>query len=274
MFTVYHSNQLDTLKIILLHLIRNEPLAHPFDTEQILVQSSGMSQWLKMALAQEFGVAANLAFPLPAAFIWDLYTSVLPDVPQRSAFNKNALVWKIMQTLPAMLDMPAFKPLQQYLEKDGSDHKCYQLAEKIADIFDGYLVYRADWIEKWEAGEIVEELQGKHEWQTLLWQRIYQDTISQGQSHYHRANLYQTFVDSLQRGQIPEGALPKRLFIFGITALPPHYLEIFNALGEHIDVHLMLTNPCRYYWGDIRDRRYLARLANKQRKSLMLQKAG
>ncbi|CAM3513148.1 RecBCD enzyme subunit RecC [Vibrio aerogenes CECT 7868] len=271
MFTVYHSNQLDTLKIILLHLIRNEPLAHPFDTEQILVQSSGMSQWLKMALAEEFGVAANLAFPLPAAFIWELYTSVLPDVPQRSAFNKNALIWKIMQTLPHMLDMPQFQPLQQYLEKDGSDLKCYQLAEKIADIFDGYLVYRADWVEKWEAGEVVAELKGKHEWQSLLWQRLYQETLSQGHSHYHRANLYQTFIESLQKGLVPEGVLPKRLFIFGITALPPHYLEIFNAIGAHIDVHLMLTNPCRYYWGDIRDQRYLARLANKHRQSLMLQ---
>ncbi len=28
-----------------------------------------------------------------------------------------------------------------------------QLAEKIADIFDGYLVYRPEWMAMWEAGE-------------------------------------------------------------------------------------------------------------------------
>ncbi len=49
------------------------------------------------------------------------------------------------------------------------------------------------------------------------------------------------------------------MFVFGVSALPPRYLEAMKALGEHIDVHYMFTNPCQYYWGDIRDKRYLAR---------------
>ncbi len=96
MFTVYHSNQVETLKILLVHLIKNEPLDDPFIPESILVQSPGMSQWLKMALASELGVAANLEFPLPATFIWQMFTQVLPDVPQRSAFNKEAMSWRLM----------------------------------------------------------------------------------------------------------------------------------------------------------------------------------
>ncbi len=64
MFTVYHSNQLDLLKSLLVELIRLQPLANPFEKEQILVQSPGMSQWLKMELATSFGVAANIDFPL------------------------------------------------------------------------------------------------------------------------------------------------------------------------------------------------------------------
>ena len=62
--------------------------------------------------------------------------------------------------------------------------------------------------------------------------------------------------------------MPKRLFVFGITALPPRYLDALRALGEHIDVHLMFTNPCRYYWGEVRDRKYLAKLAAKTRQLL------
>lgn len=30
----------------------------------------------------------------------------------------------------------------------------------------------------------------------------------------------------------------------------------------------MLTNPCQHYWGDIRDRKYLARVAAQKRKLL------
>ena len=268
MFTVYHSNQLDLLKSLLVELIRLNPLDDPFEQEQILVQSPGMSQWLKMELAKSLGVAANIEFPLPATFIWTMFTKVLSDVPERSAFNKDAMTWKLMEVLPQQLALPEFEPLKRYLENDDDHLKGYQLAEKIADIFDQYLVYRPEWIQQWESGQVVAELEGEHPWQPILWQALYDQTLTLGQSPYHRANLYEHFIDTLegylQSGALPQG-LPKRLFVFGISSLPPRYLDALAAMGEHIDVHLMFTNPCRYYWGEVRDRKYLARLAAKQR---------
>ncbi|OAN14038.1 exonuclease V subunit gamma [Photobacterium jeanii] len=269
MFTVYHSNQLDMLKSLLVELIRLQPLDNPFEQEQILVQSPGMSQWLKLELAKSFGVAANITFPLPATFIWTMFTKVLSDVPERSAFNKEAMTWKLMEVLPTQLALEEFEPLRRYLEGDEDGLKIYQLAEKIADIFDQYLVYRPEWIQQWEAGETVAELGDEHPWQPMLWQALYDHTLSLGQSPYHRANLYEHFIETLENyaqtsGTLPEG-LPKRLFVFGISSLPPRYMDALAALGEHIDVHLMFTNPCRYYWGEVRDRKYLARLAAKRR---------
>ncbi|WP_318523355.1 exodeoxyribonuclease V subunit gamma [Photobacterium leiognathi] len=275
MFTVYHSNQLDLLKSLLVELIRLQPLANPFEKEQILVQSPGMSQWLKMELAKSLGVAANIDFPLPATFIWKMFTQVLADVPERSAFNKEAMTWKLMQVLPAQFDQPEFEALQRYLDGDDDNLKCYQLAEKIADIFDQYLVYRPEWIQQWEAGETVAELEGEHPWQPILWQALYDQTLALGQSPYHRANLYEHFIETLQNYNASQGkealiaaGLPQRLFVFGISSLPPRYLDALAAIGEHIDVHLMFTNPCRYYWGDIRDRKHLARLAASKRVKL------
>nr|WP_268840999.1 exodeoxyribonuclease V subunit gamma [Photobacterium carnosum] len=274
-FTVYHSNQLDLLKSLLVELIRLQPLANPFEKEQILVQSPGMSQWLKMELATSFGVAANIEFPLPATFIWKMFTQVLADVPERSAFNKEAMTWKLMQVLPQQFDQPEFEPLQRYLDNDSDSLKCYQLSEKIADIFDQYLVYRPEWIQQWEAGETVAELNDEHPWQPILWQALYDQTLALEQSPYHRANLYDHFIETLNNYSGNEGkaallaaGLPQRLFVFGISSLPPRYLDALAAIGEHIDVHLMFTNPCKYYWGDIRDRKHLARLAARQRVQL------
>ncbi|WP_261857808.1 exodeoxyribonuclease V subunit gamma [Photobacterium sanguinicancri] len=271
MFTVYHSNQLDVLKSLLVELIRLQPLDNPFEQEQILVQSPGMSQWLKLELAKSFGIAANIEFPLPATFIWTMFTKVLSDVPARSAFNKESMTWKLMEVLPQQLDLDEFEPLKRYLEGDEDGLKIYQLAEKIADIFDQYLVYRPEWVQQWEAGETVKELGDDHPWQPILWQALYDQTLALGQSPYHRANLYDHFIETLTNyaasaaeGELPEG-LPKRLFVFGISSLPPRYMDALAALGEHIDVHLMFTNPCRYYWGEVRDRKYLARLAAKNR---------
>ena len=273
LFTVYHSNQVDVLKSLLVELIRLDPLNSPFDKEQILVQSPGMSQWLKMALAEEFGVMANIEFSLPASFIWEKFTQVLQDIPARSAFNKEAMAWKLMDILPSQLSLNEFAPLKQYLADDDDRSKLYQLAFKIADIFDSYLVYRPEWIATWEAGKEVIEIGDEHPWQPILWRTLYDHTLALGQSPYHRANLYEHFIDVLSnhKGEIEALSRTKRLFVFGITALPPRYMDALKAIGEHMDVHLMFTNPCRYYWGEVRDRKFLARLAAKTRQHLVWQ---
>lgn len=268
LFTVYHSNQVDILKSLLVELIKSSPLNSPFKKEQILVQSPGMSQWLKMALADELGIAANIEFPLPATFIWNMFVTVLDDVPEKSAFNKEAMTWKIVQVLPEKLELAEFSALKKYLSDDGDGSRLYQLAEKIADVFDGYLVYRPEWIASWEAGKAVAELDGEQPWQPMLWQALYDHTLMLNQSPYHRANLYEEFIDKLENYTDKFADLPERLFVFGISSLPPRYMDALKALGEHMDVHLMFTNPCRYYWGEVRDRKFLARLEANSRKHL------
>lgn len=67
MLRVYHSNRLDVLEALMEFIVERERLDDPFEPEMILVQSTGMAQWLQMTLSQKFGIAANIAFPLPAS---------------------------------------------------------------------------------------------------------------------------------------------------------------------------------------------------------------
>ncbi|MFQ2094437.1 exodeoxyribonuclease V subunit gamma [Aeromonas taiwanensis] len=275
MFTLYHSNQLDLLKELLVSRIRQAPLSHPFEREQILVQSPGMAQWLKLELAKAFGIAANIDFPLPASFIWEMFTRVLADVPRQSPYNKGSMSWQLMTILPALLDRPAFAPLAAYLSGDDAESlqdpeqvRLWQLCQKVADLFDQYLVYRPDWIARWEQGEgLSQELAGVsgQDWQPELWRELVARTLALAPSGYHRANLYEEFIHELERTPDLPGKLPRRVFVFGISALPPRYVEALLALGsrDELEVHLFVTNPCRYYWGDLLDRKTLARLENK-----------
>ncbi|QXC31650.1 exodeoxyribonuclease V subunit gamma [Aeromonas sp. FDAARGOS 1409] len=272
MFTLYHSNQLDLLKELLVSRIRQSPLDHPFDREQILVQSPGMAQWLKLELAKAFGIAANIDFPLPASFIWEMFTRVLADVPRQSPYNKGAMSWQLMTILPALLGRPAFAPLAAYLggsEGEAPEQvRLWQLCQKVADLFDQYLVYRPDWIARWEQGEgLGLELAGVsgQNWQPELWRELVARTLALSPSGYHRANLYEEFIHELARSAELPGKLPRRVFVFGISALPPRYVEALLALGSRaeVEVHLFVTNPCRYYWGDLLDRKTLARLENR-----------
>lgn len=265
MFTIYHSNQLDLLKSLSCAMIAARPLRDPFQPEVILVQSTGMAQWMQMELAAQFGIAANIEFPLPASFIWQMFTRVLPDIPEESAFTKSAMTWKLMTLLPQLCATPGFDAINHYLQDDADKRKCFQLAARIADLYDQYLVYRPDWLDSWQRGELVADLGEAQRWQAPLWRALLDYTERAGQSPWHRANLYQRFIQCLEQSEQRPAGLPDRVFICGISALPPTYLQALQALGKHIDVHLLFTNPCRYYWGDIRDYAFLARLQSRSR---------
>ncbi|EPZ1602996.1 exodeoxyribonuclease V subunit gamma [Shigella boydii] len=266
MLRVYHSNRLDVLEALMEFIVERERLDDPFEPEMILVQSTGMAQWLQMTLSQKFGIAANIDFPLPASFIWDMFVRVLPEIPKESAFNKQSMSWKLMTLLPQLLEHEDFTLLRHYLTDDSDKRKLFQLSSKAADLFDQYLVYRPEWLAQWETGHLVEGLGEAQAWQAPLWKALVEYTHELGQPRWHRANLYQRFIETLESATTCPPGLPSRVFICGISALPPVYLQALQALGKHIEIHLLFTNPCRYYWGDIKDPAYLAKLLTRQRR--------
>jgi exodeoxyribonuclease V gamma subunit len=237
-----------------------------FDSDQILVQSPGMSQWLKIQIAEKLGIAANIDFPLPSSFIWQLYQHHIQDLPEQSAFTKPNMTWKLMSILPTMLEQPEFVSIRQYL-KDSQPLKLYQLAGKIADVYDQYLVYRPDWILHWEAGHndlpdtndlsICES----HPWQPILWRALVTHSQDLGESPFHRANLHHTLLEALHSSvnQQAEAKSEKPLMVFGISAMPMQQLEVLSALAETRDVLIFWFNPSQHYWGDIVDKKTQAK---------------
>ena len=143
--------------------MKRHPLP-PLENESILVQSSGIAQWLKMALAADpagdaraaggLGIAAALEVSLPARFLWAAYRSLLGHeaVPEVSPFDKERLLWRLLRLLPEIGSRPEYAPLHAFLENDSEQRKRFQLAERLADLFDQYQVYRADWLAAWAVG--------------------------------------------------------------------------------------------------------------------------
>ncbi|GHC17177.1 RecBCD enzyme subunit RecC [Kushneria pakistanensis] len=263
MFTVLHANHLEDLRDLAMALSERDPLA-PLESETFLVQSNGMAQWLQLCLAQHHGVAASLDFPLPSSFVWRAYRAVLgDDIPRRSPFDKGPMTWRLMRLLPRLLRQSEFAPLAHYLDDEMpvgeqvsdmppcGERKSYQLASRLADLFDQYLVYRPDWMAAWARGETAPgDIAPVDHWQPMLWRALLEDASEEAQRH-HRAALHDRFlVQARALESVPKG-LPRRLFVFGISALPFQLLEALHALSGVMDVILMVANPCRFYWGDI-----------------------
>ena len=77
-FIVAHSNHLEELRELVVQWTKINPL-YALENEHILVQSNGIAQWLKFALADDrgCGIAAGLQIGLPARFLWQVYRQVL-----------------------------------------------------------------------------------------------------------------------------------------------------------------------------------------------------
>ncbi|MCH1930123.1 exodeoxyribonuclease V subunit gamma [Shewanella sp. A25] len=282
MLKLIQSNQMEVLCAHLAAFLR-APLPHAsiLQSEHILVQSPGMSTWLRLEIAQQNGIAAALEFPLPSSFIWQLCHQLLPNVPKENAFTKPSMTWKLMQLLPKLLAHDAFGPLRHYLNwdtldsktpnhheshpvNDQDDVKLYQLCGRIADIFDQYLVYRPDWIAAWEAQDIdnAPQLNNEQQWQPILWRALIEFNAAElGQSRYHRANLHSDLIDALKNPHTSISKLPKRLFVFGISSMAPQTIDVLHQLAGRIDVIILSLSPCQHYWGDIIDPRHRARMA-------------
>jgi exodeoxyribonuclease V gamma subunit len=255
---ILHGNQMEQLRAALFGWLRNHPLA-PLESEIILVQSNGVAEWLKIALAEETGVCAATRVALPARFLWEAYRGMLgPErVPKRSPFDKAPLTWRLMRLLPALLSSAAFAPLRHFLG-DGDPERRLQLAERLSDLFDQYQVYRADWLEDWAAGrdqlrnargEAV-KLPPDQLWQAALWRAV-NDSLASALRQSGRATIHSEFVRASEEGAAPAGKLPRRVVVFGISALPYQTLQAVAALSRHCQVLLAVPNPCQFYWGDI-----------------------
>jgi exodeoxyribonuclease V gamma subunit len=231
----HQSNRLETLAERLAHQTRT-PLASVFFPDIVVVQSQGVARWLALQLARHNGVCANVRFQFPIAFAWEVYRRIA-DAPRNSPYERDVLIWRLMQSLPAMEPLPAFAPVQDYVA--GASLRRYELARRLAENYEQYLIYRPDWLPQWERGE--NEL-----WQAQLWRRI-----AEVSGAPHRVSLHRRVLEGLDAAAVARAGIPERLSIFGAPALPPMLLELFAALADHIDVHLFVTNPCREYWGDI-----------------------
>lgn len=284
-----HGNHPETLRELLVTWMKRYPLA-PLENEIILVQSNGIAQWLKLALAADegaggCGIAASLEFVLPARFLWRVYRAVLgrDAVPEESLFDKPRLTWRLMRLLPEVLGQAVYAPLLRFLENDGDLRKRFQLAERLADLFDQYQVYRADWLAAWAVGEDVlldaranrTALPDEQRWQGALWRALLADVARhQAESQSGdaapaaagRAAVHAAFMARTEtRGDdIRPPGLPRRVMVFGISALPRQSLEVLAALARWTQVLMCVHNPCEHHWADIVADRELLRAAQSR----------
>ncbi len=253
MFVLHNSNRIEILAERLSEVMGSYQVP-PLCPRTVVVNNPGMGRWLSFELARADSICANMRFPLPAAFIGQLLERLLPDRQPAAPFDRDQLAWLLIKAIPGWLaETSAFLPGRLQKLRDNGKHDpqagkyLYHLAQRLAELYDSYLVYRPDMVLSWEGGrDAGEKMREKDLWQASLWR--YAARTFRGS---HRASVLVKLKKRLAEPVSGElEAAP--ISLFGLSHLPPAYLEIFFQLARHVDIHLFLLNPCRTFWEDAR----------------------
>ena len=225
------------------------PVPDPFAAEWVAVPSIGMRRWLAQRLGRELGtsgasradgVTANVELPFPG----ELRARVLAaDAASRGVasdpWSAERLLWEVMAVLadPASAADPVLGPVTRRAEGATLAGR----AAALTDLLDRYLLHRPGMVRSWLTGDDVdaagEPLAAHHRWQPALVREV-RDRIGEPSPAERAAEL----VERVRTGELVVD-LPERLFLFGLSTLPPDVGPLLGALSEHRDVHGLLLTP-------------------------------
>ncbi|WP_017445444.1 exodeoxyribonuclease V subunit gamma [Gayadomonas joobiniege] len=259
MFALYPSNKLEDLSYLLQQLIKVQPLS-VLEAETILVESQGMQHWLNLQFAQNQQIAMNIKYPMPSRFIWDTARMLLGDkVPKQSPYRREVLAFRIDEILQSKIWLAdeRAQPVHQYWRLGNYQESLtrFQLGTALADLYEQYMLYRPDWLQAWQQGELCTE-QADEVWQSELWRLLVKARA------YHPVALQDEAIAHLREHK---DKLPSRLIIFAVNTMPPKTLEFFQVIAEFIDIHMFHLNPCYTFWGDIKTDKTKARELKQQK---------
>ncbi|MDR0868295.1 MAG: exodeoxyribonuclease V subunit gamma [Planctomycetota bacterium] len=271
-FHLYHGNDLSRLSALLAARLRGA--SDPFFQDLVVAPDRDLFHWLTWQIAARNGFCPALTFKFPGKFLYDyvftpfgeargyLPPGDAPDAPPDDGFSPAAVTWRLWRILPELAAQDAdFARVKNFLADDSL--RVYQLSVRLAALFDRYMTYRADILERWENG-VLPTAPADERWQAKLWRALLK---IDGKKIRHFSGLYREIMRALAspepRPWLEKLRRQRRVFYFGISSLPPAHLDVLRAVADTAEIYFFAFNPCAEFWDDAQSRR--ARLRDEQK---------
>ncbi|HEU5082355.1 MAG TPA: exodeoxyribonuclease V subunit gamma [Acidimicrobiales bacterium] len=257
MLTIHRSERADALVDALVRVLA-EPLDDPFAPEIVAVPTRGVERWLTHRIGAAVGtspgradgVCANVEFPFPGRLVGDVLAEATGVDRDEDPWRPERLVWPLLEVIDEHAGEPWLELLAGHLGAADGDElrqsRRFATARHLADLFDGYGVYRPELVLQWldtTDGAAAPGIPDDARWQPRLW-RALRTRVDQPSPPERVADA----CARLRAGAVELPDLPRRLSLFGLTRLPATYLEVLRALATHREVHLFALHPSLALW--------------------------
>ncbi len=226
MLRVYYSNQTEKLLEALIERMREHRESF-YERVRIVVPNQNMETYLKLALARETGICANVAFRYPR----DLVES-LRDGRARQLELEDRILTALFDD--ERLRKAELEPIQSYLaagdkSRKGVDIRRVQLGKELSRLYTHYRDARPELLECWRAGLFMggEEERELESWQRSLWLEV---------------------VEPSTAAIGDEAVAPPVLHVFGLSYLSRAERDALLRLSKSSTIYVYTLNPCQEIW--------------------------
>jgi exodeoxyribonuclease V gamma subunit len=246
----------------------------PLVPVQVVVPNRNVETYLRLGLARECGIAANLEITFLRKLLSHVARRALPGSRIVDAQQIESHLLALFHDRD-FLAQPGLSPVREYLqaggsERDAVDRRRCQLALQLGPLFEEYAASRAPMVEAWRTGTTMVDpvFAATEAWQRALWLEIF-GRGGRIEQRSRREDVTWLRIDEMLNQAELKGALAleglgQQLHLFGASYMAPAYHRMIDLLGRHIDVVLYTLNPCREFWEDVETageiRRRLARM--------------
>ncbi len=262
MLHIHFANRFETLSDLFVERL-GTTVGLAFTEEQVIVPSAAVKRRLTLELARRHGICANVRFSYLARWLWQQIARVVPGVLDESPFDASILGWRVYAAFGDAEWIRPHRRLSAYLERSDPVMR-FELAMRVAGLFDQYITYRPEWLAAWLRSEVVDlgssdaSTQADQDWQAALWRRLSEEV---GAVEKHPVDAFVQALDNRAGEAGAWSALTPSVHVFCLPTMPPLHLGLLRSLGLRIEVHLYALNPCQEYWFEVVNRRRLAYLA-------------
>ncbi len=253
MLTIYRSNKAEWLAEILGQELRLNP---PEITEEvnIIVSTWPSSRWLGERLSIINNINALVKYPFPGTYLKMLVKRIIGiDPNEKDPWEKNHLVWTILEVLPELKKEEEAEIIRSWLEKSDKENEqvnanSWDLANNIAEIFDDYILYRPEIIKQWLSKNARKTSIENSVNKNIIWQEILFKFLYKKINKDPFCIQVEKAIQRLNKDDISKLDYPKNLYIYGISSLAPLQIDLIQAFSKVINIKIYLISPCNDLW--------------------------
>jgi exodeoxyribonuclease V gamma subunit len=247
MLHLVYSNRTEELLADLAARVRAQQATGALLPVRVVTPNATVEEYLRLGVARECGVAANLQTMLITDFAAETIAQVSKArIAGAGAFEAMALTLLLDESFVAQ---PELAPVRAYLDagksRESADVRRVQLAVRIGQLFEEYTYSRSDMLAGWAHGATLHGRYAESElWQRSLWRAM------SGDGGLARARGLVLLHEAIDNLSIAELDLGSPVHVFGFAHFARAFHELFARIATACDVVVYSLSPCEGFWED------------------------